>query len=419
MAGIEKKLRAWLEQGLISIDQFDAIGEFEQNNQNQSTGSWWLYSLLILGTSIIGLGIISLIAANWAFIPDVVKLLSAFTLLALLATAIFVHYHRTSNTHELDSHRKHESRYADFHGSYWFDALICGFIILCLATIGLISQIYHLGGQWYHALLMWSVITLPLILFARRLFTHFLWTTLFLHAAVWAGITFAAGYISDTYQQLPALFMFAPLLAAACYSFTQVTPFKHFGISFFFWFQVSGLIALVVIDIMRSGGEMREYELAWYLPGYITAGILAVIILTRPDYRALNKGLLLAVIALFLLYYHPYILFDGNTRYHYIGADAASNAASFWTADDIRAPILTIFILFLYATHAGNSGHHRTFNLITFLIGVRFVILYFQAMGGLAATGVGLIMSGLMIIGIAWFWYKSRGRLQRWSEELE
>ena len=167
---------------------------------------------------------------------------------------------------------------------------------------------------------------------------------------------------------------------------------------------------------MRSGGEMREYEFAWYLPGYIAAGILSIIVLTRPDYRLLNKGLLIAVILLFLLYYHPYLLFDGNTRYNYIG-DATGNAG-FWTADDIRAPILTIMILFLYATHAGNSGHHRTFNLITFLIGLRFVILYFQAMGGLAATGVGLIMSGLMIIGITWFWYKSRGRLQRWSEEL-
>lgn len=398
MASIEKKLKVWLQQGLISNTQYDAISQYEQTDTKSNSSNWWLYSLLVLGASIIGLGFISLIAANWAFIPDFIKLFTAFSLLGLLALGIFITY---SGSHDP-----------------WFDVLIGGFIILCLGVIGLIAQIYHLSGQWYNTLLLWSAITLPLVMFSRKLFNPFFWATLFLHASVWAGIAFSSGEANETYKLLPALFLFAPLLAAACYSFTQVTTtMTNFRASFFFWFQVSGLIALVVIDIMRSGGEMREYELAWYLPSYIAAGILAVIILTRPDYKPLNKGLLIGIIVLFLLYYHPYILFDGNTRYSY-AATEASSSASFWTADDIRAPILTIFILFLYATHAGNSGHHKTFNLITFLIGLRFVILYFQAMGGLAATGVGLIMSGLMIIGIAWFWYKSRGRLQRWSEEL-
>ncbi len=398
MAGIEKKLSAWLEQGLISNTQYDAISQYEKAAVPGNNGGWWLYSLLILGTSIIGLGIISLIAANWALIPDMLKLACAFTVLGLLAVGIFMHYPRVN--------------------SHWFDVLISGFIVLCLATIGLIGQIYHLSAAWYQALLLWAAISLPLVLFARKLFAPFFWTTLFLYAFAWAGVSFAASGMSETYRQLPALFMFMPLLAASCYSFVRfIGVANNFSSSFFFWFQVSGLIALVVIDIMRSGGEMREYELAWYIPGYMAAAVLTLIILTRPDYRLLNKSLLIAVILLFLLYYHPYILFDGNTRYHYIGTEAVGSS-SFWTADDIRAPILTIFILFLYATHAGNSGHHRTFNLITFLIGLRFVILYFQAMGGLAATGVGLIMSGLMIIGIAWFWYKSRGRLRRWSEEL-
>ncbi|MGB1009432.1 MAG: DUF2157 domain-containing protein [Thiolinea sp.] len=398
MANIEKKLKIWLEQGLISAEQLQSISQYEEVSASDNSSSWWLYSLLILGTSIIGLGIISLIAANWALIPDLLKLAADFLLLAVLAVGIFYHY------------GKPQSR--------WLDALICGFIVLCLATIGLIAQIYQLSGHWYHALLLWSAITLPIVLFARQLFIYFLWATLFLHACVWSGVSFASGDITQAYEKIPALFLFSPLLAATCYSLTQISqPLKHFQSSFFFWFQVSGLIALVVIDVMRSGGEMREYELAWYIPAYISAAILTIIILIRPDYKALNKSLLIGIIVLLLLYYHPYILFDGNTRYGY-DALQQGNSATFWTADDIRAPFLTIFILFLYATHAGNSGHHKTFNLITFLIGLRFVILYFQAMGGLAATGVGLIMSGLMIIGIAWFWYKSRGRLRRWSEEL-
>lgn len=400
MANTDKKLLIWLEQGLISQEQLNAISRFELARTRQSNNHWWLYSLLILGSAIISLGVISLIAANWVVIPDLVKLGTAFGLLVILAVGIFLTQPQS--------------------GNYWYDALITAFIILCLATIGLIAQIYHLNGHWYHALLFWSVITLPVVLFSRQLFVNFFWVSIFLHAAIWSGVDFTSQTPSGLNdQQLPAMFVFAPLLAAACYVLTRRAG-KHsesLQSSFFFWFQISGLVALIFIDIVRSGGEMRSYELSWYLPAYLSAMVLSGFILFRPRYRSLNKGLLIGVIVLLLLYYHPFILFDGETRYSQALFGKADHA-TFWTADDIRAPFLTILILFLYATHAGNIGEHRTFNIITFLIGLRFVILYFQAMGGLAATGVGLILSGLIIITIAWFWHKNRSRLQRWSEQL-
>ncbi len=400
MANTDKKLLTWLEQGLISQEQLHAISRFEQIRTQQGSSHWWLYSLFILGSAIISLGIISLVAANWAIIPDLVKLGAAFGLLAVLATGILLTQSRIAN--------------------YWYDALIAAFIILCLATIGLIAQIYHLNSHWYHALLFWSAITLPLVLFSRQLFVNFFWVSIFLHAVIWSSVDFSSNVLSGIHnKQIPALFLLAPLLAAACYMLTRQMG-KHLESlqnSFFFWLHISGLIALIFIDIVRSGGEMRSYELEWYLPAYLSAVVLSGLILFRPRYRPLNKGLLIASIVLLLLYYHPFILFDGETRYSQALFGKTGNA-TFWTADDIRAPFLTIMILFLYATHAGNIGQHRTFNIITFLIGLRFVILYFQAMGGLAATGVGLILSGLMIIAIAWFWYKSRNRLQRWSEKL-
>lgn len=397
MASLNKKLQHWLKEGLLNESQYNAILHYEQTEGKANNHSWWLYSLLILGCSIIGLGIISLIAANWAFIPDTVKLATAFSALGGLAAAIIWRQNATD--------------------TLWSDVLISTFIILCLATLGLIGQIYHISIYWYYTLLLWSAITLPIVFFARGLFPYFLWTSLFLPALVWSGVEFSAGDLSHAYQQIPALMMFTPLLAASLYTGTFLLPgLQKFRSSLFFWFQITGLVALTYIDIIRSGGEMREFALAWYLPGYITAALLAVAILLRPDYRPLNKTLLLACMLLFLLFYHPFLVFDGNTRYTVLAESA--QAMSFWAADDIRAPLLTILILFCYATHAGNSGHHNTFNAITFLIGLRFVILYFQAMGGLAATGVGLIMSGLMIIGIAWFWYKSRARLQRWSKGL-
>lgn len=397
MTLIEKKLQIWEQQGLINSDQYDAILTFEQGEKQNN--NWWLYSLLILGSAIIGLGIISLIAANWTQIPDTLKLGTDFSLLIILAAAIFW------------QKRKAKSLVSD--------ALITAFIILCLASIGLIAQIYHINGRWYHAILLWSVITLPIVLFARHLLVHFLWVSLFINAAVWSCVDLAGGNLRSTLREFPAVLLLAPLLSATLYLLARRVALLHrTSSSFFFWFQISALIALVVIDLIRSGGDTQAFNWHWYLPAWITAAILIGLIATRPAYRPLNKALLIAAILLLVLYYQPNFLFTGQTRYTFSALDSAARA-SIWMADDIRAPILTILILFLYAIHAGNSGYHRTFNLITFLIGLRFVVLYFQAMGGLAATGVGLILSGLMIIGIAWFWYSSRDSLQNWSKELK
>ncbi|TXH69513.1 MAG: DUF2157 domain-containing protein [Thiothrix sp.] len=396
MTLIEKKLQIWEQQGLITGDQYEAILSFEQGETKNN--NWWLYSLLILGSAIIGLGIISLIAANWAQIPDRLKLGADFGLLAILASTIFWYQRRQQQI--------------------LTDMLIAAFIILCLASIGLIAQIYHINGRWYHAIMLWSVISLPIVLFARHLMVHFLWVSLFINAAVWSCVDLAGGNLRSAMRELPAVLLLAPLLSASLYVLARRIAILHrTSASFFFWFQISALIALIAIDIMRSGGETQTFVWQWYLPAWITAALLISLIAFRKVYKPLNKGLLITAIILLVLYYEPSFLFTGQTRYTFSALDSVARA-SIWLADDIRAPILTILILFLYAIHAGNSGYHRTFNLITFLIGLRFVVLYFQAMGGLAATGVGLILSGLMIIGIAWFWYSSRDRLQNWSKEL-
>lgn len=393
-----KKLNQWLQAGLITPDQQASILAFEAEHPQRS--NWWLYSFMILGTAIIGLGVISLIAANWANIPDSVKLGADFALLGLLAGGIYWQYPNRQQ-------------------GIWFEVLLVGFMLLCLATIGLIAQIYHISGKWYHALLFWAAITSLLSLFARNLFTRFFWVTLFLHGVVWSIVGLTSANFSHRMEELPAALLLTPLLTTLLYYLaTHVKQLYGYAGSLFFWFQISAIVALAFVDISRSGGEMDDYRALWYLPAYAAAAILAAGILLHKDYHLLNRLALLGALGLLLLYYHPDLLFTGEQRYTLFGS-ATHDGIGFWQADDIRAPLLTLLILFLYAIHAGNIGHQRTFNLVTFLIGLRFVVLYFQAMGGLAATGVGLIVSGSLIIGMAWLWYKGRDRLRQWTKELQ
>lgn len=377
MKNVSLYLQRWVQAGLITPQQQAAISEFEATQPQRA--SWWLYSFMILGAVIIGLGIISLIAANWSEIPDSVKLGTDFALLTLLAGGIY-------------------SQYPQRQHGVGFEVLTISFLLLCLASIGLIAQIFHTGGAWYHALLFWAAITLPLSLFAHYVFTRFFWVTLFLHGALWSMVKLhfnSVDFYSDV-EILPTLFLLAPLFVALLYGLSnRVHKLLGFADSLFFWFQISAVASLIFIDGSRSLGETDGLGNAWHMTlTYVITGLLVLGIVIHPHYKWLNKALLLAALGLLLLYYYPVNIFSHN----------------------IQAALLTLTILFLYAIHAGNMGHQRSFNLVTLLIGLRFVVLYFQAVGGLAATGVGLILSGLLIIGVAWAWHSWRERLRLWSK---
>jgi uncharacterized membrane protein len=396
MAAVANKLAQWQQAGLLSAEQADAILVFEAQQTTRSP--WWLYSLMILGAAIMGLGIISLIAANWSDIPDLFKLSIAFIVLGGLGMAIY-------------------QQYTPPHNGIWFEVLIIGFILMCLATIGLTAQIYHSGGHWYYAILFWAFITLPLCLFAKNGFTRFLWVSLLLHSGIWALTQwdFERDFIFT--DRIPGIFLLAPLLSAVAYVASKQWKWLHpFTPSLLFWLQVSAIISLGFIDTVRSVDSLSATATLAYMPAYICAILLALGVMVSNRYNLLNKLLVLAVLGLFLIYYQPGGFFLDMFRTNLFGAD--NSQVAWWQANDIRAPLLSLTVLFLYAIHAGNSGQTRIFNLLTFLIGLRFLILYFQAMGGLAATGVGLILSGAFIIGIAWLWAKQREKLRQWSQEL-
>ncbi|OQX13253.1 MAG: hypothetical protein BWK73_12765 [Thiothrix lacustris] len=391
------KLNQWLQAGLITPAQHANILSFEANHRPPANG--WLYSFMVLGAVIIGLGILSLIAANWHNIPDSVKLSADFALLGLLAIGIYTQYPQRQR-------------------GVWFEVLLAGFLVLCLASIGLIADIFNVTSKWYHALLFWAFSTFLLSLFARHLWTRLLWVTLFIQGMCWSVVAASGAESGQRLEALPAVLLLAPLLSAVLYyAASHLKALYGLRSSLFFWFQLSAICALAFADIARSGGELANYPLAWLLPAYVMAGVLALGIVLHREYRWFNRALLLGALGLLLLYYYPDFVFSGQSRYTLFGSEA-QQAVSFWQADDLRAPLLTLTILFLYALHAGNSGQQRTFNIVTFLIGLRFVIVYFQAMGGLAATGVGLILSGSLIIGITWLWYRGRDRLHAWAQGL-
>ena len=79
---IHTRLERWSDAGIISQAQIEQIHAFERE---RPSATWFIYTLVGLGTTVVLIGVISIIAANWEAISPGAKLVSYFVSLALLS----------------------------------------------------------------------------------------------------------------------------------------------------------------------------------------------------------------------------------------------------------------------------------------------------------------------------------------------
>ena len=138
-------------------------------------------------------------------------------------------------------------------------------------------------------------------------------------------------------------------------------------------------------------------DLGGFVPAYFFALITLAGILASSEYRNIQKILLGAAIFFFLIPFHfPLLQITEKIIY-------AANSV-------VTLGILAVFF--------ASIRQRNLFQFFLTLVGLRFLILYFQALGGLAATGVGLIISGAVIIGVVTLWNKHRKAFAGWVEDL-
>lgn len=378
MSKLEKSLARWVSLGFIDKKQADTIQHYETTNTDTS---WNIFAWLILGASIIGIGIISVIAANWASIPDDLKLIADFSFLLIISLFIF-------NAWTEDKALR-------------FEILVLFFMLMCLASIGLISQIYNTGGDFYQALMLWSLITFPLTLVPRKGKTHVVipltWLSGYIVASVCtlenspAFTTYFHGDIMPVIMTIPLL---CGLLTVMIRWYDDKTRYSN---SLQIWFYASVIVAICAAEInyaTSSSYHPYEYFFSAYLPGYLVA-ILAGIVIVASDYKPSQKTVLAVGLLLYLLSF-SLPLTDSHSS--------------------LMVALFTFTELALLAAFVASIQNIRLFNWIIMMIGIRFLILYFQALGGLATTGFGLIISGLLIIFMAIYWNKYKSAIARWTE---
>ena len=159
-----KKLDKLVLAGIISSKQKQQILDFDKDKNSGFAAKL----LSILGIFIIGVGVISIIAANWDGISDTIKLFVMF--LMLFGSGMLAFYWDKNGMTEKA------------------EKMLVGLFLLSGAAIGLIIQVYQLsGGKWYNVLLVWCLVTLPLLFALKKSYVAYFWVPVFL---VWCDAVF-------------------------------------------------------------------------------------------------------------------------------------------------------------------------------------------------------------------------------------
>jgi len=377
MKNLEKRLEAWVSVSLISEQQAEAIRRYEIE---QPSSRWILYGLLSLGIFILAMGIISLIAANWDSIPAWVKLTADFVLLILSGYFVIYSHHRREMMRE---------------GS------ILGFILLILASIGLISQVYQAGGELPDALMLWGLITLPLILNARHFLTAAFWCALVIPSLYYQGMdaAFLSTLLSPTEQNLGVMALMPVFLGTTYLASCVFKTHRSFRLSLQLSLFISFLISLWVADINVTFPDIFrltwQHPLIWYLGGAgLLVGLVGILFVRTlsPTQKSLLSIAVISNAILYALVFEP-------TGWRILGAVIA---------------IIGVLMLMLYF---GSRRDVMFYHLTALLIGFRFLLLYVTELGGLVLTGLGLIATGVVIISMVWLWNRHQSKLAHWLGE--
>ncbi|MEO5377823.1 MAG: DUF2157 domain-containing protein [Magnetococcus sp. DMHC-6] len=378
MKRLQQHLQEWVREGFILSSQAESIAAYEDN---RPAGSWMRTSFMALGATVIGLGIISLVAANWYLISSQIKLGGDLLLLLALASGVL---------------------WTGERQTVWLrEIFLILFLLACMASIGLIGQIYHASGHLPEAMLFWCLATLSAVLLSKESYLPFLWTTLFLGSLLfysWERMLFYPHH-SDFWRWLGLILLLPSFCAIFSHLLTRLRGPLSLIVALKGWTLISAGMGVFTIDLILSSSE-QPTDSGWlvFLPGFIFGGILWLGIWMDKGIRALRKKLLLISWALYMISFPLGSMFLTS---EYAGAG------------------FTIAIMGSFAGAVGLAGQRSIFTYLILLMGLRFLGVYVTAVGGLALTGVGLIFSGLLILGIIYLWGKNRQKIVAWVEGLE
>ena len=358
---IEKRLNIWQSAGLISEEQAIKITQYE----NQNMKPYLMYALVLLSVLFIGIGTISLIAANWDAIPPFVKLLVDFALLSSCAYGVY--------------------RTQDRRKPVYFEGILFLYGLFSLATIGLIAQIYQLQADGPIAFLLWSSMMLPLSFFSKKIIFPFITLTTFLSSSIY----YIEDYIEYVFMgwDIGILMTFTLLFLLIYQSMKLFIPDKAIGFYNCIKFY---LICFLAIETFCSDIE-----------SYSFLGI---------SYNNYSKEFAIILFVILSLNAITYYLGHLNKNNFLLPIVMSIIILGLFIPSGF---IITIGVSSVLAYYAYNQKQTKLLNFAIFIIAARVFILYSKIFVNLITNGLGYIISGIVLLLLVWGWKKLCNYFQR------
>jgi len=265
-AWLSSELPGLLEKGILTSEAAAALSAYYKLDEHGQARRLAVVVCAILGGTLIGAGIILLIAHNWDDMGRTARTVLSF--LPLAAACLLTGW---------ALERKPPSA-AINEGGGIFHVLSIG------AAISLISQTYHISGDFPAFVLTWSLLALPLVYLLRSTSVAVLYLI---------GITVWAGSRIEGHAEMLG---FWPLLAAALPFYGGLLKENRVSLRAN-WLSVAlGVSMLIALGFQC--GEMMEHTWALVFSGYFSVLYLAERQWFRPEsaprfihpFRALGAG---------------------------------------------------------------------------------------------------------------------------------
>ena len=340
MISISRKTADWVQKGLISASQAQDIIAFEQSKKSYFS----LFSIILfLGFFSVASGIVAVVSSNWYAISGAVKITGLFVFLTGAAVALA---------------RVREKHPVGFEGGLFF------YMLLLFAAIGLVGQVYHLKSDTYKAFLFWSALAFPLLFLTRKVLLGYIWEIVFVMAfscSPW-GRDFWEFFFKTLF---PSQLCLSFLCAALFFVLLRVDKARVFVA------PLRALTAFFALFCLMFGGY--AYSIFKYntvltpVLFFAAAAGFAVYVWKYAPFSRSEKQAVLGVTGLYVLFFL---------------CPAFKSVNYFFQ--------LTILIGFVFTAYRFGEA------------ALRMLIAFFSLFGSLLYTGVGLIVSGLVILGIAY-----------------
>ncbi|AWW73437.1 hypothetical protein CD351_03225 [Erythrobacter sp. KY5] len=362
-----RKIAAWRNAGLIDSATAQALIDYEAEH----TRPLALWAVFGLGALAIGLGIISVVAANWEQIPGQLRLAVHLALLIGLNATLAL---RGDDLARI---------------SPWVnEALLFVIAVLGLTFFGHLGQVYQTSSPLWKPLAAWLILFGPALLIYGRSWPA---AALLIGGSIFCAWDFAAAdsgamfeperrthwLIAAAVTALPGLF--APFAAWKRERSARTDFWRQLELTALAYAVGGATLSCIVAsfgafegddDLIGSAGQLVRAAAA--------LGFGLLLLIAKPGLSGRVSGLVMAG--------------SGITIALALGVNNV----------DLLAAALFMALWIGIAAAALAIDARGAFQLAVALVALRLIILSFELASDLLLSGFGLILSGLMILAVAW-----------------